>query len=219
MDDPAFGELVLVRHAQQGLNDLGDPSRPKAGDAPLSERGLAQAEATADVLAIEPVHHVYASDLRRARMTAAAIAARHGLEPIIDPRLREVDVFRGIPKGSTVAETLGPDALATIREEFARTRSWAAFPLTETIEELDERLGSAIADINARHPESDRIVIVSHGGALNIVVRRVLGTEAHMTFFPNHASITRIGRGRGQLVMRTMNESAHLLVPGAGRTF
>ncbi|MEZ5258184.1 MAG: histidine phosphatase family protein [Ilumatobacteraceae bacterium] len=98
MDDPAFGELVLVRHAQQGLNDLGDPSRPKAGDAPLSERGLAQAEATADVLAIEPVHHVYASDLRRARMTAAAIAARHGLEPIIDPLARSRRV-RGSPRG------------------------------------------------------------------------------------------------------------------------
>ncbi len=37
--DDAFGELVLVRHAQQGDNQLGDPARPRGDNVELSELG------------------------------------------------------------------------------------------------------------------------------------------------------------------------------------
>jgi probable phosphoglycerate mutase len=220
VDDPSFGELVLVRHAQQGLNNLNDPSRPKAGDAPLSERGERQAEAAADRLGAERVDRVYVSTLRRARQTADAIAALHGVEPIVDVRLREVEVFRGIPAGSTVTETLGPNAMADVRTRFTATRTWDAFPLTETIDELHERLGAAIGEITAGITAGERVVVVSHGGAINVMLHQVLQTPAHMLFFPNHASISRLGVSDGRIGVRSMNETDHLrLAPEAGLTY
>jgi hypothetical protein len=41
-------------------------------------------------------------------------------------------------------------------------------------------------------------------------VRHVIGLDADMFFFPAHASITRIARGRGRLAVRTLNEQHHL---------
>jgi 2,3-bisphosphoglycerate-dependent phosphoglycerate mutase len=62
-------ELVLVRHGQQAWPD---PATAKIGDwvdPPLSDVGLAQAEAVGAVLARERVDAVYASNLERARHT------------------------------------------------------------------------------------------------------------------------------------------------------
>ena len=51
----AYGELVLVRHAQQGDNGLNDPSRPRAGNVALSELGERQAADVGRSLADAPV--------------------------------------------------------------------------------------------------------------------------------------------------------------------
>src|SRR3989304_740825 len=55
----------------------------------LSSEGRAAAERTGDALASAPVRAVYASPRERARETAAALAAAHGLEVIVDERLIE----------------------------------------------------------------------------------------------------------------------------------
>ncbi|HUO37792.1 MAG TPA: histidine phosphatase family protein, partial [Mycobacterium sp.] len=59
----------------------------------LSEKGGAQAQAVADVLAGHDIVLVVASPLERARETAAPIAASHGLEVSIDPDLTEAKNF------------------------------------------------------------------------------------------------------------------------------
>jgi hypothetical protein len=47
VNDASDGQLVLVRHAQQGANTLADSARPKAGDATRTDLGRRQAEAAA----------------------------------------------------------------------------------------------------------------------------------------------------------------------------
>jgi broad specificity phosphatase PhoE len=71
--------FYLVRHGKK---------EAVSGDAPLSQQGLIEAHATARALGAVPIRHVYTSPLRRAKETAAPIAALHGLAVIEEARLR-----------------------------------------------------------------------------------------------------------------------------------
>src|SRR5436190_14632330 len=82
--------LLLARHGETDWNH----ARRWQGhaDRPLTERGRAQAASLAERLADIALDAVYASDLQRARETAAVVAAKQGLEVIELRDLREVDV-------------------------------------------------------------------------------------------------------------------------------
>ena len=84
----------LVRHGE-----VYNPTKVLYGRLPgfrLSDRGLEQAGRAANFLAGRDVAAVIASPLERARQTADPIAAAHGLDVGIDPRLIESsNVFEG----------------------------------------------------------------------------------------------------------------------------
>ncbi|MDA8047152.1 MAG: histidine phosphatase family protein [Actinomycetota bacterium] len=210
-----FGELILVRHGQQRTNSFNDPLRTRSGDMELSEMGITQAEATAEELSGEPVAAVYSSDLARALSTATCIAARHQMEVRVDPRLREVGVYRDVPAGASVQEAIGADGAAEVRRRFLAERSWDAFPLTEPRAEREGRVAAAVDAILAAHPHHEKVVVVCHGGVINLIVRRVLGVPEDMVFYPAHASISRLGRSPERLGIVTLNERAHLRGPAA----
>ena len=79
--------ILLVRHGETEWNAAGRVQGWT--DSPLSDRGRAQAARLAARLAAFPLAAVYASDLSRARDTARALAAPHGLPVLDDPGLRE----------------------------------------------------------------------------------------------------------------------------------
>lgn len=81
--------LHLIRHGQTPSNlihalDTGDP-----GPA-LTPEGERQATAVGALLADRPLDRVYASQLTRARQTAAAVAGPHGLDVLVREGLREI---------------------------------------------------------------------------------------------------------------------------------
>ncbi|RIL05071.1 MAG: histidine phosphatase family protein, partial [Proteobacteria bacterium] len=75
----------LIRHAESEWNALG--RWQGQADPALSLRGREQARALADALAKEDFETLVASDLRRARETAEAIARAAGLALRCDARL------------------------------------------------------------------------------------------------------------------------------------
>src|SRR5262249_18689407 len=81
-------ELLLIRHALP-LRVERDDGAP--ADPPLAPSGCAQAQRLASALAGERLAAVYASPLRRARETAAPLAAARGLAPRIEPGVVEFD--------------------------------------------------------------------------------------------------------------------------------
>jgi len=90
---PDTCRLYLLRHGATDFNRAEPPRlQGRRFDLPLSEEGLEQARAAGRRLAAEPLNAVYTSPLLRARQTARAIAAPHGLttEPVEE--LIEVDV-------------------------------------------------------------------------------------------------------------------------------
>ena len=82
-----MAQILLARHGETDWNRNGRVQGHT--DIPLNATGIAQAQALAERLAGEPLAAVFASDLERARVTAAAVAARHELPVSIDPDLRE----------------------------------------------------------------------------------------------------------------------------------
>jgi probable phosphoglycerate mutase len=84
--DPACDHFYFLRHGQTGRNAA---RIFQDVDEPLSELGLAQAARAAGRLAGEPIRTVVCSDARRAFDTAHTVAARLGLVPASQARLRE----------------------------------------------------------------------------------------------------------------------------------
>jgi probable phosphoglycerate mutase len=148
-------EILLARH---GETDWNLENRVQGHtDRPLNATGLEQARALAHRLATEELVAVYASDLARARDTAALVAHVHGLDVTIDSDLREKNF--GTWEGLTDVEIMErfPDAV--------RGR-WGD---GETSEAVTERAISAIERVRDLHPVGPALV-VSHGGPLRAIL-------------------------------------------------
>jgi 2,3-bisphosphoglycerate-dependent phosphoglycerate mutase len=150
--------LLLARHGETDWNR--ELRIQGSSDIALNALGREQAQALAWELAGVELDAIYASDLVRARETAAAVATGHGLDVRVDPRLRERSF--GSWEGLT-------------REDIA------AFPTGsrhdgESDDEVRARVLAAIDDIAAAHP-GRQVLVVSHGGALNTLWHHALGVR------------------------------------------
>jgi probable phosphoglycerate mutase len=145
-------ELLLVRHGETDWN--ADGRLQGHTDRPLSDYGRAQALRLGEELAGEEFAAIYASDLARARETAAIVGARLHLPVVLDPDLREKDW--GTWEGLTSMERVGVELVG------------------ESTEQHQRRMLAALGRIAATHP-SDRILVVTHGGSMRRVQTAVLG--------------------------------------------
>ncbi|MEA2453012.1 MAG: hypothetical protein QOG04_1722 [Actinomycetota bacterium] len=162
-------KVFLVRH---GATDWNMEKRAQGhADIDLNEEGHRQAAAVATELSHEHIDAVYASDLKRARDTAQAIAAAHGLEVEIDKDLREID--QGEWEGLTTDEIKQrwPDL-------WGPNRHYNARPGGESPQDVKQRSLKAVARAVAAHPGDDEtIVIVSHGGTIRWLSAEALGYD------------------------------------------
>ena len=88
--------ILLVRHGETDGNAARILQRP---EVPLNERGTRQAEQLAQRLSAHGFVHIVCSDLLRARMTAAPLAARSGIAIEESSLLQERNFgdLRGMP--------------------------------------------------------------------------------------------------------------------------
>lgn len=156
-------EVFLVRHGETLGNRL---RRYQPYDTPLSDTGREQAALVGARLAGEgPFAALYTSDLARTMETAAAISARLGLEPIPDPRLRELDT--GDWKGSMYTDI--EQQYPGHRERWISAGGVERLPGGESTADVIERVTAAFNDIVTRHP-GERVIAVSHGWALALLL-------------------------------------------------
>ena len=160
--------IILVRHGET----LWNKERRYQGqmDSPLSPAGVTQAEQVATFLSIRPIDAVYSSDLQRALLTAESIAKHHQLRPVVDQRLREMSF--GIWEGLTREEVREqyPDLWLRRGVHHLTTR----IPQGELPGEVVERFKSFLAELTS-DSKQQTIVVVSHGGALRLILASLLG--------------------------------------------
>jgi len=196
-------ELVLVRHAEPVRVAPGESGGAPA-DPELTERGVAQAARLGSWLAGEPVHHVVSSPLRRAVETAAPVARAHGLEVEILPGLQEWDAH---------AEHYIP--MEELRE--SKDDQWQAMVEGrwedyggENPERFRARIVPTLNAVIEAHP-GETVVVVCHGGVINVYLAALLGLTQHLWFDPAYTSLSRVRAARtGARSLASLNETAHL---------
>ncbi len=138
-------------------------------DVPLDGRGRRQAERLARKLARASLRHVYASDLARARQTAEAIAAKHGLPVEETPALRELDFGRWEGRDLRDLWVETPDDARAWEGDLRR--------LPPGFGETFESLESRVARFAAALPRDGDLVVVGHRGSLALLYSRLTGTR------------------------------------------
>ena len=182
-------------------------------DPPLSDLGVAQAAALADRLAAADFDAGYVSDLGRARQTAAAVAARTGVEFVVEPLLREIGMgaWQGLTAGQVCARH------GALWAQWRERPRWDLPPSGEGAEALAGRVDAMLARLVSRHA-GHRVACVSHGGFVQAVLARVLGGApwGPYPFRVDNASITSLRHVAGQWWIDGVNDLAHVLTVAAG---
>jgi probable phosphoglycerate mutase len=158
--------FIVVRHGQTRWNV--EKRVQGQEDSPLTEEGLAQAEAIAQRLSKERFDVLVSSDLGRALQTAAPIARLCGLAIVRDARLRERHFGEGEGMSYDEIDRRWPDAFSRIRE----TDPDAVIPGGETRRQFHDRVHQAFEAL-VREYEGKRVAVVTHGGVLAGLYRMV----------------------------------------------
>src|SRR5262249_30404245 len=129
-----------------------------------NERGIHQAEQLAQRLFEHGFAHIVCSDLLRARMTAAPLAARSGLEIEESPLLQERNFgdLRGVPYAALTEDP--------VRADFAppKGEDWPTFH-TRVADAFD-------FIVSKRRSANGALVVVTHG----LVCRALVGRHARL---------------------------------------
>lgn len=198
-------ELTVIRH---GETDWNRQQRFQGQvDVPLNAAGLLQAARLAARLAPQRPDVLLCSDLQRARQTAEPLAAAWGLPLQTLPGLRE--------QGFGLLEGLD---VPTIRTEHAAL--WAdwqvhdadfALPGGESLRQFHTRVMATVQRIVDEHA-GRRVVVVSHGGVLDILWRSAGGLPLNglrHCAIPN-TGINRLRWHQGMLHVEQWADDAHL---------
>ncbi len=193
-------DLLLIRHAL--------PERVEGADGPadpvLSVVGHAQARALADWLSVEHVDAVVTSPLRRARETAAPLAAALGCEVEVEDGVAEFDRHADsyVPLEELKASG-DPRYLQLLQGGYFDEGELTAEEFQATVVDAVERI---VADNRGR-----TVAVVCHGGVINAYLAHVLGIDDVMFFEPTYTGVTRCrASSRGHRSIVSVNETAHL---------
>jgi probable phosphoglycerate mutase len=201
--------ICLVRHGETAWN----AERRLQGqiDIELNATGVRQAEAAGRWLNDKNISAVYASDLKRAWATGHAIGRALGLTPLAVPEMRErcYGIFEGLTYDE--AKIRYPEAYVAFEQRHVDY----AFETGESLCQMFARVTSRLQAIAAGHPGQE-VVVVLHGGVLDIINRFVRGTplDTPRDFLIPNAGLNWIAVQDGRWRIESWAETAHL-EPGA----
>jgi probable phosphoglycerate mutase len=196
-----------VRHGESAAAIEGQPFPlvDGQGDPPLHEEGLVQADRIGERLADEDIRAIYVSTLQRTAQTAAPLAARLGLEPIVEPDIREVHL--GEWEGGALRTNVAggnPIALRMRTEQ-----RWDVIPGAEPAAAFRSRVQTAIARIAARHPD-ECVAVFAHGGTIGEILSIATGARPFSFVGGDNGSISHLVVLGDAWIVRRFNDTSHL---------
>jgi alpha-ribazole phosphatase len=198
-------QILLVRHGQTQWNK--EEIFRGMIDVPLNESGKREASLAAEALKDKPIKAVYSSPLSRAKETATAIAARHGLD---------VKVLDGL--GDICFGEWQGNSHKAVREQYADLyRTWVeephtvTFPDGESLQEVESRVVEVVKKTVRNHPD-ETIVMVSHRVVNRALICGLVGIELSRFWQigQDTAAINRVAWKRGRFILACLNDTCHL---------
>jgi len=162
--------LYLIRHGATPLT--AEDKFSGAENVHLSEEGRTQVEHLAQRLKDDDVHAIYCSPLDRTVETATILAQPHGIKPITNDGLREINHghWEGLSR-KEVEETYPEEYMA-----------WEADPFTFAPERGESGISvlaralPVIRELVVHHTDRN-ILVVSHKATLRIIISSLLGFD------------------------------------------
>lgn len=204
---PGATEILLVRHGESAPMREGVPVPLTGGhgDPPLDPVGEEQAERVADRLVVEDLAAIYVSTLQRTAQTAAPLIARVGIEPAVEPDLREV--FLGEWEGELFRK-YAAERHPLVIKAWVEER-WDVIPGAEPTDAFAARVRGAIAGIASRHGDQC-VAVFTHGGVIAQVLSDATGSRPFAFLGADNGSISHVVVMEGRTVVRRFNDTAHL---------
>jgi probable phosphoglycerate mutase len=179
--------IIAIRHGETAWNV--DTRIQGQLDIGLNVTGHWQARRLARALVDEPIAAIYSSNLARAWDTAREISRVAGLAPQAHEGLRErgFGVFQG--KTFTEIEAAWPEQALRWRK---RDPHWTPQG-GESLTTLRQRVTRAATELAQRH-HGEQIVLVAHGGVMDVLYRAATGQDlqAPRTWNLGNATINRL---------------------------
>jgi probable phosphoglycerate mutase len=202
-------EILLVRHGESSpLTEGGTfPLVGGHSDPPLAPDGHEQAVQVADRLIAtgERIAAIYVTTLTRTHQTAAPLAERLGLEPIVEADLREV--FLGDWEGGEFRHRVADEDPIAVK--MFETGRWDVIPNGEPTSDFEARVRAGIERIAAAHPD-ELVVAVVHGGVIGQVLNIIADTTGFRFGGADNASISHIVIEADRWRLRCFNDTSHL---------
>ncbi|HYM15088.1 MAG TPA: histidine phosphatase family protein [Dehalococcoidia bacterium] len=203
--------LVLLRHGETEHNR--DGLTLGRYDAPLTERGRAQARAVATSFTTPP-DALYSSPLARAAETAAAIAAHTAVAVTVAVDLTEMDVGEMEHLSGAALRERYPDFLRAWLSPHAAD---ARMPGGETLREVQQRAWDAVQRWRAASPEAC-VAAVTHNFVILALICRAIDLPLADFRRLRHGLAARtlldIHEDGGTLLL--LNDQSHLVAAGLG---
>jgi len=208
---PGATEIFLVRHGESAPARASEPFALVGGqaDPDLAPEGRDHAERVGVRLAGERIEAIYVTTLRRTVQTAAPLAAKLDITPVVEPDLREINLGEWEGGLSRKHTTDGHP----IADRLWREQRWDVIPGAESDEAFGARLRAAITRIAAAHPDS-RVAVFTHGGVIGEILAQASRAVERFAFLgADNGSISHIVVHDGRWMVRRYNDTAHLAKP------
>jgi len=162
-------EIILTRHGETKWNV--DEVFRGTIDVELNETGIKQAELLGEYLSTQKIEAIYSSPLKRALMTAKAIADKQELEVETIPELIDLDF--GKWQGMHVKEVR--EKYRELYAEWINHPENVKIPDGEDLNNVQKRTVSVINKMVAKH--NGTIVLASHRVVNKVLICALLGLD------------------------------------------
>jgi len=201
--------IIIVRHGRTEWNRV-ERFRGRA-DLNLDEVGIKQAEAAAARIAEWQVSAVYSSPLHRALTTAKILVRPFNLKVKLLPGIIDIDYgeWQGLSPEEASAQ------YGDLYSIWLTSPHQVKFPCGESLDEVRERVASAVDSLIAQHPK-ETIVLVSHKAVCQILILSLLALDnSHFWEITQDVCAVNVFEVRGGVPSALLiNDTCHLKASG-----
>lgn len=176
MNFDQLGQIIFLRHGQ-AKNNVERVLAGRTPGFPLTDTGIKQAEATAELLAHMNISAIYSSPIQRAQHTAEIVGKHNSVDVTIDDRLIELDMgkFTGVPYDEIFTSN------GNVFMKFYNGDLEIAHNGVETFADVKKRVLSIVDNVLEKHPDGN-VVLVTHMDPIKAMLSTIVDLSATNLF-------------------------------------